>query len=537
MCRLRPLCFACFAVVLAARADEARVEVRASRLSPANETSPDSRNFDEGRIRASGLKTLGDFLALEASFQGALKPGASSLSLRGLPDGNVLVVWNGLVLNDPLHTVSGYDFSRLSLEGVHSLRLIRGPEAGLWGSGAGGAVVLVESRLLGEVPPGRSMRLKASLASPWGMGASAWGVSNSAERSIEGFVGHRRAAGPSQAAASDGNSEDDAHHGSDAFVLYRERLSRNWSLLSLALVEDSRVETDARGGPGGDARDFETRSGGLRGGLRASYAPPSSSWTHDFSYESSWDNRDNDRPPQYDVYRSRRQGIAYEARVRLSERDALSGRIESRLEDALSRELGEDARFSRKTVDARLRYERRGRAFSFASGLATQKAFDENGIPWAFFVAPSWSFATSGTRVTPSLGHSFKRPSLYQRYSPYGDPDLEAEESRSVQLSVLQDLPFAASEIEATLFDIASKQSLDFDLAGWVGKRRDLDAVTFAEKDLDPYLLWSLNLAKDWAGAWRSYLRVDNLLDRSYEEIDGYGTPGRNIEVGIEISF
>jgi vitamin B12 transporter len=68
----------------------------------------------------------------------------------------------------------------------------------------------------------------------------------------------------------------------------------------------------------------------------------------------------------------------------------------------------------------------------------------------------------------------------------------------------------------------------------WVGSRPDVDPVTFARLELGGFVTANLALTVPVAGPLSARVRVDNLADRSYEEVRGYPAPGRRFIVGLE---
>jgi len=75
----------------------------------------------------------------------------------------------------------------------------------------------------------------------------------------------------------------------------------------------------------------------------------------------------------------------------------------------------------------------------------------------------------------------------------------------------------------------------------YVGKRRDtrFDPITYAgtRVDLGGYLLANLAASYDVTRWLQVFARVENLLDRRYEEVWGYGTPGIGGYGGVRVSF
>ncbi|MDP9359871.1 MAG: TonB-dependent receptor [Acidobacteriota bacterium] len=66
---------------------------------------------------------------------------ATSLFTRGAASTQTLVLWNGIVLNNPYF--SGYDWGRFSTAGVEQIEVVRGPFSALYGSEAMAGVVNV----------------------------------------------------------------------------------------------------------------------------------------------------------------------------------------------------------------------------------------------------------------------------------------------------------------------------------------------------------------------------------------------------------
>jgi vitamin B12 transporter len=96
---------------------------------------------------------------------------ATSLFTRGAASTQTLVMWNGIVLNNPYF--SGYDWGRFSTAGVEQIEVVRGPFSALYGSEAMAGVVNVlttprSSGIHGDFESGshglRNAMLNASIA-------------------------------------------------------------------------------------------------------------------------------------------------------------------------------------------------------------------------------------------------------------------------------------------------------------------------------------------------------------------------------------
>ncbi len=68
----------------------------------------------------------------------------------------------------------------------------------------------------------------------------------------------------------------------------------------------------------------------------------------------------------------------------------------------------------------------------------------------------------------------------------------------------------------------------------WVGSRPDADPVTFARVQQGGFATANLAVTAPLARALRARIRVENVGDRSYEEVRGYPAPGRRVILGVE---
>ena len=72
--------------------------------------------------------------------------GVSSLSLRGASSDKTLVLIDGVAVNDPSAPAGGFDFSSLDASDIRRMEVLTGPQSALWGSDAIGGVVAITTR-------------------------------------------------------------------------------------------------------------------------------------------------------------------------------------------------------------------------------------------------------------------------------------------------------------------------------------------------------------------------------------------------------
>jgi vitamin B12 transporter len=71
----------------------------------------------------------------------------------------------------------------------------------------------------------------------------------------------------------------------------------------------------------------------------------------------------------------------------------------------------------------------------------------------------------------------------------------------------------------------------------YVGERQDEDFSIYQSLTLDSYTLMNLYAAYDVYKNVTLFGRVENLFDEQYEEVLGYGTPGRAGYGGVKVTF
>jgi len=105
--------------------------------------------IDRQTIEASGATTLGDILntvpGLHVSPSGG-PGGQSSVFLRGNNSGHVLVLRDGMPINDASDPTAAFNFGIDTLSDIERIEVVRGPMAALYGSGAIGGVINLISR-------------------------------------------------------------------------------------------------------------------------------------------------------------------------------------------------------------------------------------------------------------------------------------------------------------------------------------------------------------------------------------------------------
>ncbi|MCH7562818.1 MAG: TonB-dependent receptor, partial [Gemmatimonadetes bacterium] len=151
---------------------------------------PGAYSISPREIRAAGASTLGDLLrgrpGVTVSERGV--GGAQTVSIRGVAPDGVLVLVDGVPLNDPV--TGEADVSRLAASSTEQITVLPGARTARFGPRAQGGVVLVRTREAGSRP---SLRAEGGSLGSW-RGSAGWGAS----------VGGFRIGAGGEASGSDG---------------------------------------------------------------------------------------------------------------------------------------------------------------------------------------------------------------------------------------------------------------------------------------------------------------------------------------------
>ena len=380
----------------------------------------------------------------------------TGVRVRGASSEQLLVLIDGVKVNDVAAPGGGFDFANVLAGSVERIELLRGPNSVIWGSDAMGGVMNLTTRQVD------------------GISASAeYGAFDTAYATLAGgVVTDRVEAGLTGSwYDSDGFSAASTGGEADGFRQWqlagrgRFHVSDAFSLTANGRYADGRLEQDGYPAPlyafadTDDLQDTEEYSGrigadyqGDRLTLRGGYAL--SDTTRLYTGESYGD-------------------FPYQTKGRL-ERAELFGRFG--LTDSLGIDFGadrewygfEDSGSDRSTTltSGHGQLSWGGPAVTLAAGAR----YDDHEL-----FGDEWTFGANGAlelggqlRLRASYGEGFKAPTLYQLYSFYGDEGLKPERSKGYDLGIEKGRRDGMFFAAATLFRRDSTDLIDFDLANSV---------------------------------------------------------------------
>ena len=349
-------------------------------------------------------------------------PGSfTGVRLRGADAEQVLVLVDGVRLEDVSAPAAGFDFGTLTPGGIERIDVLRGSNSVVWGSAAIGGVIAVQSRDLNGIEASAEYGANES----WTADAAAGLASDRAALTLNG--GYTRTDGISAAAIG---TEPDGFRQYRIGGRGRLNLTDQFAVVATARYADSRTDIDGFAAPTftfGDTPEYQdTRQASGRVGLR--YV--SEALTLNTGFALSDTKRD-----YFDPTFGTAPSYGYEGR---SERADLTGRLN--LPASFTLDFGADSEWTRfsSTFDAQAKanltsgHAMLGWSTGRASLAAGVRVDDHSrfGTAWTFGANGSFELADN-LRLRASYGEGFRAPTLYNLLSDYGNAALLPERSKS----------------------------------------------------------------------------------------------------------
>jgi vitamin B12 transporter len=393
--------------------------VTATRVAqPLTDVLADVTVLGDEQIRASGAVTIGDLLArqpgLELSRNGG--PGtATSLYLRGAETRFTAVYIDGIRVDS--QSTGGAPWESIALGQVERIEIVRGPAAAVYGSDAIAGVVQIFTRK-GEGPftpylgvgagSRRSGRVEAGFSGQSGALDYALGAARELSRGYNSMPA--------------GNPDRDGYRQSSA----SGRLG--WKINDAHRVDLSGTHTRMDAQYDGFLPGLDDHGLNRLSTLGAAW---SAQWSKRYSTRlsvSESDQRYETVPSPY-LSKTRLRNVLlqnewregshlFTAALERREDHLVNAPIDQgRHQNAIA--LGYGFSGGPHTLQVNLRHDRDSEFGGQSTG----------GVAYGYGFAPGW-------RATVAAGTSFRVPTLYQRFSEYGQPALQPEKGRNIELGL-----------------------------------------------------------------------------------------------------
>jgi vitamin B12 transporter len=444
-------------------------------------------------IEERGYVTLADALAAVPGLRlvQAGGPGQQASGfVRGTNSRHVLVLRDGVPLNDSSEPNGAFNFGNELLGDVERIEVVRGPVSAVYGTAAIGGVVNLITRQAprdrefapyGEIAGGTQRTARGYLGAGGTVGAFDYGITGQALSTRGANViapriatnqgerdGLRAAAMTARMGVTLGQTTPDAAVGQtriDGLLRWRE---------NTAGLDD--VPRDDPNYTGQDRSWF--------GFLRSQTELAGGAWTTGFRVSGSQDRRRYTNFPDAfsrssadDLYTGERRGIAWDNTLRLPSAEGVFTDAMLTFGAGWDREQAQSAAgspFFRTTVDARASsgYGYVGAQARFLGRLDVTAAArlddtEDYGSETSWRLGAVLELPEISSRLRASGGTAFKAPSLFQRFGQIGsffrgNPNLQAERSTAWEVGWETDIGRYAT-LSALYFDNRIRGLINFD--------------------------------------------------------------------------
>jgi len=442
-------------------------------------------------IEERGYQTLAEALATVPGLRlvqtGGLGQQASAF-LRGSNSRHVLVLLDGVPVNDPSEPNGAFNFGNELLGDIERIEVVRGPGSALFGSGAiGGTINLITRRapantpfqVFGDLAGGtqgtaRGVLGVAGTATGWDYLAVGQGfTSQGSDATPRRFTRDTRETEDFRAAAGTARFGWNAAQGTRVEGLLRWRENH---------LELDSVPNDDPNYDGNDRRWF--------GQLRGETTLLDGAWTTGLRAAYTEDRRRYSNLPDWrsaatteDYFRGQRETYDWGNRIRLGDAGPLTqvGLAFGATYERENVEARSGSPAFRTTTDATANstalhagvQARLGERLDLSAGLRQDNAEDYDGFTsWRLGAVLLLPEITS--RAFVSAGTAFKAPSLFQRFGRIGttfrgNPNLDPESSFAWEAGLETDLPLFGrtdgATTNATYFESRFRDLINFNAA------------------------------------------------------------------------
>jgi vitamin B12 transporter len=539
------------------------------------------------------------------------------LFMRGTNSNHVLVLLDGIRLNDPSDPGDAFDFSALSLDNIERIEVLRGPQSTLYGSQALGGVVYITTKQ-GKGAPRHSAQAEYGRYNTSRLSAGSTGAVGRTSYSFQ--LARMASDGVSSLAQRYGGFEQDSTR-AETLSLRLSQQASEWFTAHVSTryqrtvsqfdspgatvprpADDTAPENDSRYAFGRLSGEMRHAGGGWVHELGVGYADANRQQIGEY-YDSAFTALFGRQQ-----YRGWRSSVDWIHRVSLLRGHALTFGVEHYTDhfktlQVREKNVSNTGLFIDDTITL-------AEGLYFGASIRSDR-HQSFGQQTTWRLAPSYTIPATATRLKATYGTGFKAPSLSQLYdSGSGNPNLRPERSKGVDVGFEQPLLGDRLSISATLFRNFIENLIGFDssppfraintgrartqgveagitvrptlaLTGklnytftqandqrtdkeltrrprhqlqlsadyqqpqwdvgaalrYVSSRRDFDVVNFSPTYGKAFTTVDMKGEYRLQPGLAVYGRLENLLDKRYEEVAGYGQPGRAAYAGVRADF
>jgi vitamin B12 transporter len=452
-------------------------------------------------IQKSGSTGLADVLrsvpGLNVSTAGGVGA-TTSVSLRGATPGQTLVLVDGIQIGDPTATDGSFDFGMYSVTDIERIEIVRGPQSALYGSDAMGGVINIITRK-GAGKPRRSITVEAGSYGTLHTRGTISGGDDSVSYAFgidllhsDGFPRYGyRVPGPLYLANGVTPlpplpADDPANKGgASGRITYRLSEAVELEFGGLALSDQLTFDNPYAFKPSDVFSPYNySQSTFIQGYARAKIDPNGGAFVNTITAFGNYTSRDvweteGCYNASYDAfnckssYRGGRYGAEYQGDLKFGGWGQLTIGARNETETAQTGQSPNpnDGSFipisARQTTDSvfALQQFRIGDRIDLSLGGRID-AIEEGETFETWRATAAYRIDETGTKLRASVGTGAKAPTLYQRFSQYGDPTLAPEQSVGFDAGFDQSLWNGRLTASASVFGNRFTNLIDFAFVG-----------------------------------------------------------------------
>lgn len=422
-------------------------------------------------------------------------PGTNTtVFMRGADSKNTLILIDGIMINDPAQANRGANLANITVDNVERIEVVRGAMSVMYGSNATAGVINIITKK-GKKEPSFNVGAEGGSYDTWKAYGGALGATEQFNYSISASYtdtgGYSIADNDNDNIPHDGNTdEDDGYENLTLSGQLGFDITKDFNITGIVRYIDSEADLDDYGSgytgdnigsewneePPGSGNWVETATpfpdGPTKRRTEAEQTFAKIFIDNNFfkkflesrlSYQKSRQDRqsyDNNGAESYD-YKSDVDEYAWQGSLNFTAHTLSFGAnyFVEEMESTSSSLPEKDANTKSYWIQDQL--------FAINDLVVVAGArlddHEEFGNKVTYRLAPSYIIEKTGTTVKASYGTGFRSPSLYELYSSYGNPDLEAEESTGWDIGFEQGILKNKINFGLTYFDMKFKDRIDYD--------------------------------------------------------------------------
>ena len=439
--------------------------ITASRLEESLKYSPDSVTVvTEEKIQNEGKQTVIDVLKGVPGIsivQNGSPGGSASIYLRGTNNAHVLIMIDGVRVDDPMAGDGKMSISDLSTDNIEKIEIVRGAQSVLYGSDAIGGVI----NIITKKGKGKPKFYLSSEGGSFETFREKVGVSGSNDTlnyaASVSFLNVKRV---SRAEEDLGNTEDDYYRDTNISARIDGRISETIGVSFSARHSESSMDYDNTGVDADNVQDTDITS--VSANLDQDIFDW---WQHTIKLGTTETKREYRADDAFDgTYKGTTKLASWQHNFFIGEMDTITAGFDYQEEEGDNQSPW--GNITNKSVETKSFFAQNKvhlfKGFSFTLGVRHddhQTCGGENTYKGAL----AYYYEETGTKIRGSYGTGFRAPSLYQLYSDYGNTNLKPEESTGYDVGIDQELLDNKALLSITYFNTEIEELIDWNWSTW----------------------------------------------------------------------